>query len=313
MRAASVTLKSSGVTVIRPARLVGYTAFMPANFPPDKPQLAQINGHPYIDLISLATGSAGSARTASASATTCSTTHSPDRQPRTLGARARRLRARRPPERPELQPLPAQGVSGAHGATARRHRERLPLLAPRRSDPLNTMTAAPFVVRIDGPYDDPYRGLATAGPGSPSASYIALVSIAWQAWSFTRSGSRVTATIGQGLMGRGQAITIPRNAAPGQVAQMRSRDSRTRSTSSPRAIAGAGRPRSCRSSCSCRGRVHRRNHASAAVAIPACRAERATWHFDARLVDGYMRTFGDALPGDKPRVARGRVPAGRPE
>jgi ribosomal protein S18 acetylase RimI-like enzyme len=41
------------VTAIAPSSLVGYAAFLAAAFPPHMPQLAQINGFPYIDLISL--------------------------------------------------------------------------------------------------------------------------------------------------------------------------------------------------------------------------------------------------------------------
>jgi ribosomal protein S18 acetylase RimI-like enzyme len=42
------------VTATKPAgRLVGYAALARAAFPPDKPALAQLNGYPYIALISL--------------------------------------------------------------------------------------------------------------------------------------------------------------------------------------------------------------------------------------------------------------------
>jgi ribosomal protein S18 acetylase RimI-like enzyme len=41
------------ITAVGGGPLIGYAAFLAAAFPPDKPALAQINGFPYIDLISL--------------------------------------------------------------------------------------------------------------------------------------------------------------------------------------------------------------------------------------------------------------------
>jgi ribosomal protein S18 acetylase RimI-like enzyme len=48
------------VTAIPPARLVGYAAFLP--FAGDRPRLTQINGFPYIDLISLSSKFRGQRR-----------------------------------------------------------------------------------------------------------------------------------------------------------------------------------------------------------------------------------------------------------
>jgi hypothetical protein len=49
----------------------------------------------------------------------------------------------------------------------------------------------------------------------------AVASLAWQTWSFRRSGSRVRVNIVRGLAGVGHAITIPWDATQSQLAQMR--------------------------------------------------------------------------------------------
>lgn len=140
---------------------------------------------------------------------------------------------------------------------------------------------------------------------------LAMASLGWQAWTFTRSGSRVTVAIARGLMGAGHAITVPWDATPQQLAHMRSQGYTDRVYLVTASNSGRGET----------------SVVSVDVLLPgggsttetrlepplpfrlAGQSEQ-TWHFDARLVEGYVRVFDELLSDDTPRTARGRVRLG---
>jgi hypothetical protein len=179
-----------------------------------------------------------------------------------------------------------------------------------------TTSAAPPVIVHSGPViihtapvvhvsDTPTTVIAALG------LLAAVASLAWQTWSFRRSGSRVRVNIVRGLAGVGHAITIPWDATQGQLAQMH-----RQGYTDPIYVVTAVN--------SGRGEA---SVVSADVLLPGggsvsetrldpplpfrlAGSSEQSWRFDARLVDGYMQVFDTALQEAESRVARGRIRLG---
>jgi hypothetical protein len=140
---------------------------------------------------------------------------------------------------------------------------------------------------------------------------FALASVLWQAWTFRLSGSRVRVEIARGLIGNGHAITVPWDATPAQLEHMQGQG-----YTDPAylvTVANSGRGET--------------SVVSVDLALPGGGAftetvlqpqlpfrlegqSEQTWHFDGRVVEGYVRVFDKVLAADVPRTARGRVRLG---
>lgn len=140
---------------------------------------------------------------------------------------------------------------------------------------------------------------------------FALASLAWQAWTFRLSGSRVRVEIARGLKSTTHALTMPRDATSQQIESMRAQGF----TNPVLAVTvkNSGRGETSVASVDVQlpggGAVSESLHEPPLPFRLPGESEQ-TWYFDARLAEGYVRIFDSSLAADVARTARGRVRLG---
>jgi hypothetical protein len=180
---------------------------------------------------------------------------------------------------------------------------RVRRLRPARNETVGDVpTGAEIVVVHDS-------GLATtilAGFGVA----LALLSLAWQAWSFRLTGSRVSVEVADGLRSRDERCghNVARAVGPTQVAGVR-----------PSCVGRQGEELWTEPDLSGLGRAAVPHHGGS-LSTPRTddpplpfrlegESER-TWYYKATLAEDYAQTTEKVMPSGKPHTVRGRVELG---
>jgi hypothetical protein len=147
--------------------------------------------------------------------------------------------------------------------------------------------------------------LASLGVG------LALLSLAWQAFSFLLTGSRVRVNVRPGLRGFGGVVTVPLDATPANVAYLRDQGF----TEPVFAVEAINRGRGETSVASVDlvfddgGSVSNAAH-DPPLPFKLNGESSQTWYIDAHLAFAYAKASESVKPSGKTPSARGRVTLG---
>jgi hypothetical protein len=136
----------------------------------------------------------------------------------------------------------------------------------------------------------------------------ALASLAWQAWTFSRSGSRVVVEIRSGLMGPSGFVTAPGTTARNQLEQLRAQGFTTPIVAVRVSNIGRGTTSITSVGILYKGGAVFENAAWGPDLPLRLEGEHEeTWHFQGQQVTGYAEALARTLISANPMRMRGQV------